>query len=621
MRLLSIIISALTLFILLVYCAAPATTTTTTSTVEQVRAYYLGELEAFYALVDKQLVPMIERRAPQDSLQRVFVEARMAYKRVEPIVDYFLPTTARHLNGAPIDEVETDEYEVNVPVGLQVMEEFLFPQLDTAAFHELLVQAKNTRGYITRAKTLWEAIGYTDAHIFDAMRLEIFRIITLGISGFDTPGTQNSMTEAAEALGAVANTLAIYEKTGKAGAELRSLQERIAKAREYLLQHPDFLSFDRLAFITEHANPISSAIVDLQPVLGIPFYTELRPLRATAKTLFEDSAFVADFYTISPDYHSTPAKIDLGEKLFYDASLSGDGSRSCAGCHKPELAFTDGLPRAEKLDRSGTIARNTPTLLNSGIQRAYFYDLRSTDLEHQAKDVVENTTEMHGNYEQTALLLAKDPEYLPLFIKAFPKDSGSVKPLHIQNAIAAYVRSLQSFNSRFDQYVRGDHQAMNAEEIQGFNLYMGKAKCGTCHFMPLFNGTIPPAFEKSEAEVLGTLASPGASNPKIDPDPGRYGLFDYITQFKFAFKTQTVRNVALTAPYMHNGQYRTLEQVMDFYNKGGAVGYGLALENQTLAPDPLGLTPNEVKAVIAFMNALTDNTAGKKASAAGLVTK
>jgi len=399
------------------------------------------------------------------------------------------------------------------------------------------------------------------------------------------------------------------------------LQERIAKAREYLLQHPDFLSFDRLAFITEHANPISSAIVDLQPVLGIPFYTELRPLRATAKTLFEDSAFVADFYTISPDYHSTPAKIDLGEKLFYDASLSGDGSRSCAGCHKPELAFTDGLPRAEKLDRSGTIARNTPTLLNSGIQRAYFYDLRSTDLEHQAKDVVENTTEMHGNYEQTALLLAKDPEYLPLFIKAFPKDSGSVKPLHIQNAIAAYVRSLQSFNSRFDQYVRGDHQAMNAEEIQGFNLYMGKAKCGTCHFMPLFNGTIPPAFEKSEAEVLGTLASPGASNPKIDPDPGRYGLFDYITQFKFAFKTQTVRNVALTAPYMHNGQYRTLEQVMDFYNKGGAVGYGLALENQTLAPDPLGLTPNEVKAVIAFMNALTDNTAGKKASAAGLVTK
>jgi cytochrome c peroxidase len=139
--------------------------------------------------------------------------------------------------------------------------------------------------------------------------------------------------------------------------------------------------------------------------------------------------------------------------------------------------------------------------------------------------------------------------------------------------------------------------------------------------MPLFNGTIPPAFEKSEAEVLGTLASPGASNPKIDPDPGRYGLFDYITQFKFAFKTQTVRNVALTAPYMHNGQYRTLEQVMDFYNKGGAVGYGLALENQTLAPDPLGLTPNEVKAVIAFMNALTDNTAGKKASAAGLVTK
>jgi len=114
---------------------------------------------------------------------------------------------------------------------------------------------------------------------------------------------------------------------------------------------------------------------------------------------------------------------------------------------------------------------------------------------------------------------------------------------------------------------------------------MGKAKCGTCHFMPFFNSTVPPHFTHTESEVIGVPTRPDTANAVIDNDLGKYNLFPFDV-FKYAFKTTTVRNAALTAPYMHNGVYSDLEQVMDFYNRGGGAGIGIALDNQTLPPRP-----------------------------------
>jgi len=189
-----------------------------------------------------------------------------------------------------------------------------------------------------------------------------------------------------------------------------------------------------------------------------------------------------------------------------------------------------------------------------------------------------------------------------MFQKAYP-DLQEVKSEHIQNALASYIRSLTFLDSRFDKYMRGDKTQLNTQEINGLNLFMGKAKCGTCHFMPLFNGTIPPNFTKTESEVIGVPSD--KSGKTIDSDIGKYAQVK-VEKMKYAFKTTTVRNIALTAPYMHNGVYETLDEVVDFYNKGGGKGLGIDLPHQTLPFDKLSLNKQEQKDLVAFMKTLTD---------------
>jgi cytochrome c peroxidase len=176
---------------------------------------------------------------------------------------------------------------------------------------------------------------------------------------------------------------------------------------------------------------------------------------------------------------------------------------------------------------------------------------------------------------------------------------------HTANALAAFLRTLVYLNSAFDRYLQGDTLALTKQQQDGFNLFMGKAQCGTCHFAPLFNGLTPPLFQLTEFEVLGTSLSDTLEHPRSDPDQGRFGVFP-ISFYKQAFKTPTVRNAAVTAPYMHNGSFSSLEKVVDFYDKGGGIGLGLPVENQTLSAAPLHLTAEEKKAVISFMEALTD---------------
>ncbi|WP_396208234.1 cytochrome-c peroxidase, partial [Gemmatimonas sp.] len=141
----------------------------------------------------------------------------------------------------------------------------------------------------------------------------------------------------------------------------------------------------------------------------------------------------------------------------------------------------------------------------------------------------------------------------------------------------------------------------------GFNVFVGKGKCATCHFLPLTNGTVPPMYQKSEVEVLGTPRTATTAGAVIDPDLGRFRL-SRAEPHRYAFRTPSLRNVALTAPYMHNGAYPTLESVVDFYNRGGGAGIGIQLDNQTLPPDRLNLTAGEQRQLVAFMRALTDTT-------------
>ena len=327
-----------------------------------------------------------------------------------------------------------------------------------------------------------------------------------------------------------------------------------------------------------------------------------RLLSQDAKTMFDINAFNVNAYTPAMDAFMTAKKTALGRVLFADPVLSGNGKRSCQSCHQPEKAFTDGLIKNTLINGKGFIRRNTPTLINAALQPSQFDDLRANTLEDQARNVISNKDEMHGSIKAAAQKLWQNNTYRKLFLDAFPKQGRKeIDTLEIANAIGSYIRSLTALNSRFDEYMRGNKTAMNTDEVNGFNLFMGKAKCGTCHYMPLFNGTFPPRYMKIESEVIGVPQS--VFKHAIDTDMGRYNVIK-TKAFEHAFKTMTVRNAARTAPYMHNGVFASLEQVMDFYNKGGSSGLGIKIDNQTLPPDKLNLTEKEQKDVIAFIKAL-----------------
>lgn len=577
----------------------------------QIAQNYLQEINQQDSILT-DLITQVNQHAPSDAVQKAFHQARLGYKKIEFITEYYNPYTAKAINGAAIDEVEEDDpnQKTVAPTGFQVAEELVFPELDTAQTKELLQELKLIRSALNRLRLVGKTTTLTDKHIFDAMRLQVFRIITLGISGFDSPLAQRSIPEAATSLHVLRQTFGLYEpRLTKTAPELfTKIDNTFSKAIAYLQKHRDFNTFDRAAFITEYANQLTASLMEARQALDISLPADLRAFSPKARTLFDAGAFNANFYAPSYEAHLTPQRIALGKILFFDPVLSGNGSRACASCHKPEKAFTDGQAKSVAFDFKGAVMRNAPTILNAGLQRSLFHDMRVTFLEDQASDVLSNAQEMHGSFEKAVEVLNQSPEYVEMFGQAFAgsRDS-SPNAQQIKIAIASYVRSLISLNSRFDGYMRGDTTKMNTLEVKGFNVFMGKAKCGTCHFMPLFNGTVPPNFGHTEAEILGTPATSDTLHPEMDRDPGKFALYKKDLH-KFAFKTPTLRNIALTAPYMHNGVYASLEEVIDFYNRGGGQGLGFDLPTQTLPADQLELSRNEKESLLAFMQTLTDTT-------------
>jgi len=539
----------------------------------------------------------VESDLSETLIHAQFLEAHQSYKRVEMLSEYYSPAVSKSINGPAIPEFEESDNVTVPPEGFQVIEELVFPKYDRKGKEQLMQQLGILSANLIRLKKVSHSNELTDAHVFDAMRVEVYRIITLGITGFDSPVAFNSLPEAETSLGTIEKYYRVYSQN-KSVSNAKAVYAILGKGKKYLKENNNFNAFDRAYFIKEIANPLSRELHKTQIELKIPFMKEQRGLKATAQTLFDKEAFDAEAFSGFPDYKTTPEKIALGKKLFNDPVLSGNNTRSCSSCHHSEKAFTDGIERAVSLDGKSMIQRNTPTLNNIAFQRVFFADSRVSYLEDQAIAVIRNENEMHGSLEKSALEIQKKEEYVSQFRKAFPQ--GKIDEFAIKNALASYIRSLSHYDSKFDDYMT-NKTTFTADEKAGFNLFAGKAKCATCHFIPLTNGTVPPNFDKSESEVLGIPNK----EKKLDGDLGKF----VITQaaiHKFSFKTPTIRNIEHTAPYMHNGVYKTLEEVIDFYNDGGGLGLGFEVPNQTLPEDKLNLSVKEKKQLIAFMKTLTD---------------
>jgi cytochrome c peroxidase len=279
------------------------------------------------------------------------------------------------------------------------------------------------------------------------------------------------------------------------------------------------------------------------------------------------------------------AKVELGKQLYFDGRLSKNNQVSCAFCHIPGAGFAD--PRQTSIGVDGKVGgRQAPTVLNTAFNPIQFWDGRAGSLEEQAIGPIQNPVEMAETHENVVKKLGKIKGYRDQFRAVFGAD---VNLQGIAEAIAAYERTVLSTNSAFDKYAMGDRRAMDEAAARGLALFRGKARCILCH-----NG---PNFTDNQFHNLGV--------PQVGPlaeDLGRYTVTRREAD-KGAFKTPTLRSIALTAPYMHDGAFKTLEEVVDFLNKGGG-------PNPNLSPlvKPLGLTDQEKADLIAFLNALTGET-------------
>jgi cytochrome c peroxidase len=567
----------------------------TTTPEEKIAQTLVRQLDDFSRLINVNFRQAAETGAGQQRLQQLFLEARSKYKKFEWAAEYFDPLVARSINGPPVPDIDPAALVALDPDGLQLMEGLLFPVYKSSDKDELIIRLNNLLVNTNKLRIHFNSEAPQNWQVFDAAKLEIFRILTLGITGFDAPVSQNSMTEAANSLQSLKVVLSYYP-----GSE--DLLNEFQEASDYLTRNSDFDRFDRAGFIVNYGNKISTDITGLAGKLNMPVVTYNRLLRQDAKTLFDVDAFDVNAYASGPEYVATDQKISLGKKLFSDPVLSGAQTRSCQSCHQPDKAFTDNLIRNTEIGSNTLLSRNTPTLFNAALQPSLFYDSRALTLEDQVRDVVQNDKEMHGSLSKAVKLLWHDKNYKKLFSEAYPiENRSSIDTMEVMNAIASYVRSLTLLNSRFDEYMRGYKSALNKQELHGFNIFMGKARCASCHYMPLFNGTVPPRYIRIEGEVIGV---PGSTKYEaIDADDGQFAITPFAF-LKHAFKTTTVRDASRTAPYMHNGVFKNLEELVDFYNDGGGVGKGLKIPNQTLSADSLHLQQDEKNDLIAFIKSL-----------------
>jgi cytochrome c peroxidase len=266
-----------------------------------------------------------------------------------------------------------------------------------------------------------------------------------------------------------------------------------------------------------------------------------------------------DLYMPVPeDNPATVDKVTLGRRLFFDRRLSRDESRSCSSCHRPDRAFSDGRKVAVGVfGRAGT--RSAPALINRGYGRLFFWDSRTLSLEDTVLRPISNPLEMDLPVAEAAARVGLSPD-------------------EISRALASYVRSILSGDSPFDRFVNGDRSALSAEQQRGLQVFRGKGNCTACHVGPNF--TDERTHNTGVSWRSGIMADEGAGNG--------------------AFKTPTLREVSRSAPYMHDGSLRSLDDVVDFYDRGGNPNPHLDAEIR-----PAKFTTTEKRALVTFLRSLS----------------
>jgi cytochrome c peroxidase len=306
---------------------------------------------------------------------------------------------------------------------------------------------------------------------------------------------------------------------------------------------------------------------------------------------------------IFPENPLTPEKVELGKKLFFDRRLSGDGTMACATCHSPETGYSDGLAISLSYPTTRNW-RNASSLINLAYNDAFFWDGRATSMEEQALFPVMSAFEMNQNLDFLEEELKEVPEYVEAFQNVF---GGEITRERVGMALAAFQKTIISKDSPLDRYLKGEEGALTAVQKEGYDIFVGKGNCIACHNGPnltdnkFYNLGVPEnpdvvddsrisATRRFTAKVSGYKAY-----RTLTEDPGRYLVTKDRKDWK-AFKTPTLREAALTGPYMHNGVYQSIEEVIEFFNKGGGDD-----PNRTPLLKPLNLSDDEKLTLEVFL--------------------
>lgn len=348
-------------------------------------------------------------------------------------------------------------------------------------------------------------------------------------------------------------------RLGEEGAERRSLTRDAWKGRRSAPLPPD-----------------PGAVVRLLPLLLLLACRPLEPFRVPVP-LGQDL-----FAPVPDDNPLTRERVALGARLFVDPLLSVDRSVSCSSCHRPAHAFSDSIPFSRGAHgRAGK--RNAPSILNVVYRSSFFWDGRANSLEEQVLQPIQDSLEMDLSLAELETRVRASASYSRAFRRAFGED---VSAQNIARALSSYLRTLRSGNAAIDGFKNGDTTALSPVARRGIDLFVGKAHCAACHLGPnLSDGD----FHSTGVAFRGDTLR----------DPGRFAVTGRAED-RGLFKTPSLRNVAVTAPYMHDGSVRTLEEVVEFYDAGGR-------RNPNLDPlvRPIHLAPDEKRALVEFLRGLT----------------
>jgi cytochrome c peroxidase len=551
-----------------------------------------------------------------ESLKQQINLVRQALKNADFWLRYLEPVSYKKINGPLPVEWETEVFEKfekpykREGAGLTLAALYLDeekPKKDS------LLSLIN---YCLEATQVYNADSITlnlksSDHFFLCNRLFLLNLGTIYTTGFECPDTDRIIPELRLMLTNIHTTYLSFNKSfdeTKLSAEYLELYQNAITFVN--IQPNDYSSFDHFTFIKEYINPLFSLnqrfIRDYKVVTKsyVDYSLNNNSTSIFSKSLYRGQNAKGVFLRVYDE--KTLNEIEtIGKLLFYDPILSGNNLRSCASCHKPTQYFTDTtLTTSLQFDAKSFLPRNSPSLINAPYNHLLMADGKHISLQDQTKAVITNPIELGCQEKDILKKVLSCGEYktaFKKFLKYTPQET-EINLEHISSAITLYYSKFSKYNSAFDEAMNKKH-ALEDKAKNGFNIFMSKAQCATCHFAPQFNGVKPP-YVGSEFEVIGVPKDQNFSSLSLDK--GRYEI-NPAYETANAFRTGTIRNAAKTKPYMHNGVFTDLNQVVDFYDAGGGAGRGLVVANQTLSSDSLHLTKEEKTNLIVFIESLNEN--------------